>query len=540
MNGNYEWVLKNGRYLAGDELRQGEIAIENGRIAALGENLPGAQEVDLQGNIVLPSLIDGHIHLESAMVSPAEFARTVLPHGTGAVVADPHEIANVLGTKGLDYMLAATEGLPVDVYFMLPSCVPAAPGEENGATLTAADLRPYLDHPRVLGLGEVMDVGSVVKGDPDMLQKLGDAKAAGKRIDGHAPGVTGETLRAYAAAGVSSDHECTSLAEAREKLDAGMWIMIREGTAARNLEALAGLMAENPGRIMLVTDDKHPGDLMAGHLDANLRKAVALGADPVRAVSLVTAKPAEYFGLGHLGAIAPGREASFLITPDLAAMEVLAVWKRGRKVYDRAEGVLPFREPVLPEALVRRAENTFHLAPLTPADFDMSAEPEGPVIGLVPGEITTRKLSAAPKEARNALAVVERHKNTGHIGRAWITGYGLRRGAVATTVAHDSHNLIVVGASPEEMALAAETVRKSGGGLAVVVGERVLGHLALPVAGIMSRLSAAEVEARMEALRRMARELGVSPGIDPFMTLAFVSLPVIPALRLTCGGLVEC
>ena len=540
MNGNYEWVLKNGRYLAGDELRQGEIAIENGRIAALGENLPGAQEVDLQGNIVLPSLIDGHIHLESAMVSPAEFARTVLPHGTGAVVADPHEIANVLGTKGLDYMLAATEGLPVDVYFMLPSCVPAAPGEENGATLTAADLRPYLDHPRVLGLGEVMDVGSVVKGDPDMLQKLGDAKAAGKRIDGHAPGVTGETLRAYAAAGVSSDHECTSLAEAREKLDAGMWIMIREGTAARNLEALAGLMAENPGRIMLVTDDKHPGDLMAGHLDANLRKAVALGADPVKAVALATARPAEYFGLGHLGAIAPGREASFLITSDLAEMEVMEVWKRGTKVYDRENGALPFREPEIPAELCQSAENTFHLAPLTPADFDMSAEPEGPVIGLVPGEITTRKLSAAPKEARNALAVVERHKNTGHIGRAWITGYGLRRGAVATTVAHDSHNLIVVGASPEEMALAAETVRKSGGGLAVVAGERVLAHLALPVAGIMSRLSAAEVEAGMEALRRMARELGVSPGIDPFMTLAFVSLPVIPALRLTCGGLVEC
>jgi len=547
-------VLKGARVVNvfTGELEEADVAIEAGYIAGVG-SYEGETEVDLSGKIICPGFIDGHIHLESSMVRPAEFERAVLPHGTTAVITDPHEIANVAGTEGIDYMLYETENLMLDVFFMLPSCVPAADLEESGAVLRAEDLRAYYENPRVLGLAEMMNAPGTVRAEKGVLAKLKDCSDRGKRIDGHAPGLSGYQLNAYCAAGVASDHECSEAEEALEKLRRGQWIMVREGTAARNLEGLISLCKQPyANRCMFVTDDKHPGDLQRkGHMDGIIRKAVRLGADPVTAIQMATLHPARYFGLRENGAVAPGYRADLVVLEDLEQIKAVQVYKNGKLAAQMGELISQEKRREKSESpSFDRVHHSFHMKEVCEQDFRL--EPEGAycrVIELTPGELLTKERNAAwvqlpgfgvnPQEDIIKLAVLERHKGTGHKGIGFLGGYGLKAGAVATSVAHDSHNLIAAGVSDRDMALAAETVRKAQGGIAVVKDGAVLGLLPLPIGGLMNPMAAEAVDEKLEELKRLAAGLGVREGIDPFMTLAFVSLPVIPKLRLNTCGLID-
>lgn len=545
-------VLKGGRILNvfTKELTHGDVAIADGYIAGIG-SYEGEEEVELDGMVVCPSFIDGHIHLESSMISPAAFEAAVLPHGTTAVVSDPHEIANVAGTQGIDYMLKVTEDLELDVYFMLPSCVPAAALEESGAVLEADELKPYYSHPRVLGLAEMMNSYGTVRADESILRKLLDAKKEQKLIDGHAPGLSGRELCAYAAAGVQSDHECSDFEEALEKLRCGQWIMVREGTAARNLEALIQVCQEPYAqRCMFVTDDKHSGDLkQTGHIDGIIRKAIRLGADPVTAILMGSFYPAQYFGLSKNGAVTPGYRADLVILSDLEQVTVKQVYKAG--VLVAKDGKVQKRN-YNTNCAYDRVFHSFHMAPVREEDFRIDGEGRFQrVICLTAGELLTRLWSVERQEVHGfptgvnpkmdivKLAVLERHHHTGHRGIGFLQGYGLKRGAAATSVAHDSHNLIVAGVNDADMALAAEAVRRAGGGIAVAADGQVLGILPLPIGGLMTDEDAEAVDEKLERLKAIARELGVAQGIDPFMTLAFVSLPVIPQVRLNTCGLVD-
>ena len=519
-------VLKGARVVNvfTGELEEADVAIEGGYIAGVG-SYEGETEVDLSGKIICPGFIDGHIHLESSMVRPAEFERAILPHGTTAVITDPHEIANVAGTEGIDYMLYETENLMLDVFFMLPSCVPAADLEESGAVLRAEDLRAYYENPRVLGLAEMMNAPGTVRAEKGVLAKLKDCSNRGKRIDGHAPGLSGYQLNAYCAAGVASDHECSEVEEALEKLRRGQWIMVREGTAARNLEGLISLCKQPyANRCMFVTDDKHPGDLQRkGHMDGIIRKAVRLGADPVTAIQMATLHPARYFGLRENGAVAPGYRADLVVLEDLEQIKAVQVYKNGKLAAQMGELISQEKRREKSESpSFDRVHHSFHMKEVCEQDFRL--EPEG----------AYRRVVELIK-----LAVLERHKGTGHKGIGFLGGYGLKAGAVATSVAHDSHNLIVAGASDRDMALAAETVRRAQGGIAVVKDGAVLGLLPLPIGGLMNPMAAEAVDEKLEELKRLAAGLGVREGIDPFMTLAFVSLPVIPKLRLNTCGLID-
>ena len=505
--------------------------------------------------MVCPGLIDGHIHLESSMVAPGEFERSVVPHGTQAVITDPHEIANVAGAEGIRFMMERTRGLILDVYFMLPSCVPATGLDESGAVLSAEALSPLYEEERVLGLAELMNSYGTVRADRGILDKVEEARNRNLLIDGHAPGLSGRELNAYVTAGVQSDHECSDAGEAVEKLKRGQWVMIREGTAARNLKALMPLFQEPYyHRCMLVTDDKHPGDLIRlGHLDYIIREAISLGADPVHAVMMASFHPASYFGLREVGAIAPGYKANFIVVSDLKDFKVKQVYKNGKLVAENGimkEGVLAAEQRSVETPA--RVGDSFHLNEIRPEDFRM--EKKGStirVLCLTPGELTTKELLAPWTENQGVapgvnieqdivkMAVLERHHNTGHMGLGFLGGYGLKRGAVATSIAHDSHNLIVAGTSDQDMALAANTVRKNRGGLAVVAEGKILGELPLPIAGLMSEEPAEWVDEKLEELKAQTRDLGIGDSIDPFMTLAFASLPVIPKLRLNTYGLID-
>nr|WP_264469682.1 adenine deaminase [Enterocloster sp. OA11] len=562
-------VLKGGTIVNvfTERTEVGDIAIEDGCIAGIGE-YDGLTNIDMAGRFICPGFIDGHIHIESSMVSPPEFERAVLPHGTTAVITDPHEIGNVAGCQGVDYMLKATEGLALDAFFVMPSCVPSTGLDESGAVLGAEDIKPYYENPRVLGLAEVMNSVGVVAGQEDLLEKLREAGTRGKVIDGHAPFLGGNQLNAYVCSGVWSDHECSDAGEALEKFGRGQWIMIREGTAARNLEALMPLFeAPYYERCMLVTDDKHPGDLISmGHIDYIIRKAVSLGADPIRAIKMGTFNAARYFGLKDRGAVMPGLRADLAVLGDLKEFRVEVVYKDGvlaakdgAMITDCgvpasddgpgsfADSAASGRETAFP-----RVFDSFHMDEVTQEDLVLERKgtmqrviqfkphellteerlvPWQDMPGLAPGVNTEQDIVKA--------AVFERHLHTGHRGLGFVGGYGLKKGAVATSVAHDSHNLIVVGTNDNDMVLAANTVRKNGGGLAVVLDGEVLGELALPIGGIMSRLSVQEVDEQLEALKTRTRELGISSDIDPFMTLAFVSLPVIPKLRINTYGIID-
>ena len=536
-------VLKNATFVNvfSNELSAMDIAVAEGLIVGMG-SYQGRSEVDCTGKIVLPGFLDAHIHLESSLVSPTEFVKAVLPHGTTTVVTDPHEIANVMGTDGIEYMLQATEDLPVDVRFMLPSCVPATPLDESGAILDYRAIDSFYDHPRVQGLAEMMNFVGAINGDEQTVEKIVAAQAHHKKIDGHAPDLQGNDLNAYIAAGVYSDHECHDVKDAIAKLERGQFIMIREGTAARNLEALMPLLTgKYADRCMFCTDDKHPNDLLEkGHIDYIVKKAISLGADPITAVKVACHNAARYFLLNNRGGISPGYLADFVIIDNFQDFNIEQVYKKGVLMVDHGE-IQDFPSPEIEPYLVERAHKTFHVAALTAEDF-AEKRPRG-IIGMVDGEITT--VDAGYSDRIDVeydvlkIAVVERHKNTHHIGIGYIQGYGLKSGAVATSISHDSHNIIVVGTNETDMAAAVNRVVELNGGIVVLDGGQSVAEVPLAIAGIMSDEPLVTVNEKLETAKDAAHKLGVNPGIDPFMTLSFMALPVIPSLRITTRGVFD-
>ena len=536
-------VLKNATFVNvfSNELSNMDIAVTEGLIVGMG-SYQGREEVDCTDRIVLPGFLDAHIHLESSLVSPTEFVKAVLPHGTTTVVTDPHEIANVMGTDGIEYMLQATENLPVDVRFMLPSCVPATPLDESGAILDYRAIDSFYDHPRVQGLAEMMNFVGAINGDEQTVEKIVAAQAHHKKIDGHAPDLQGNDLNAYIAAGVYSDHECHDLKDALAKLERGQYIMIREGTAARNLDALMPLLSSQyADRCMFCTDDKHPNDLLEkGHIDYIIKRAISLGADPITAVKVACHNAARYFLLNNRGGISPGYLADFVIIDNFRSFNIEQVYKKGVLMVDHGQ-VRDFPAPEIEPYLVERAHKTFHVASLTAEDF-AEKRPRG-IIGMVDGEITTVDAGYSDRIDVDydvlKIAVVERHKNTHHIGIGYIQGYGLKSGAVATSISHDSHNIIVVGTNEANMAAAVNRVVELNGGIVVWDQGRPAAEVPLAIAGIMSDEPLVTVNEKLEHAKDVAHSLGVNPGIDPFMTLSFMALPVIPSLRITTRGVFD-
>lgn len=544
-------VFKNGFVVNvfTDEIEQADVAVTDGIIVGIGD-YQGENEIDCSNKYIVPGFIDGHIHLESSMMRPVEFAKAVLPHGTTSVITDPHEITNVCGKAGIRFMMEETKDLPLDVYFALPSCVPAAPLDEAGATLNAADLHEFYESKRVVALAEVMNYVGVLAEDQQVLDKLKDAKANHRVIDGHAPGLTGSSLNAYITAGVESDHECSTAAEAKEKISRGQWLMIRQGTAAKNLEQLLPMfLPPYCYRSMLVTDDKHPGELKAdGHIDSIIRQAVALGADPCLAIRMATLNAATFFGLHKVGAVAPAYHADLVVLTDLKECQVEQVYKDGCLVAEHNEAK-PIAVPTISEELKKEIYQSFHMKKLEAKDFLTTGNGNNlRVMELTPHEILTKELIVPYiKETDGVdlpndiikLAVIERHKETGHMGLGFLKGYGLKKGAIASSVAHDSHNLIIAGTNENDMLMAANCVNDQQGGWVVVADGKVLASLPLPIAGLMCESSAEDLEKEICDMKQLASELGVASDIDAYMTLAFLSLPVLPELKLTTSGLVN-
>ncbi len=536
-------VIKNASYLNvfTESFERADIAVNNGVIVGIGE-YDGKVEIDGEGKTVVPSFIDGHTHLESSIISPKQYCKAVVPHGTVAVVADPHEITNVLGKAGFEYIYEETKNLPLDVYLMVPSCVPATPFDESGEELTLEDMEELLSKPRVLGLAEMMNFPGVLFGDDNVIEKLSLAKEQGKLIDGHAPSLSSKPLSAYVGAGISTDHECVSEEEAKEKISLGQYVMIREGTAGKNLEALKNLFKKPYcDRCMLATDDKHPGELdLDGHIDYIIRKAIRLGAEPVYAYKMASYNAALHFGLKGKGAIAPGFEASFVILDDVRNVKINSVYKKGERIDNRVGEIVDSISEENPYRV--QAYDTVHISEITPLSFKIKKEKEK-VIGLVPQQIITTDEGYATEldtlQDICKLSVIERHKATGHMACAYLKGYGLKSGAVATSIAHDSHNIIVAGVSDEDMAMAVNRLSEIHGGMVVVENGEVLAELSLPLAGIMCDLDTNSAEKGLYLVKRSAYELGVQRNIDPFMTLSFASLAVIPTLRLTTKGVVD-
>lgn len=552
-----ELVLKNAQIVNvfTQSVETGDIAIEGGYIVGIG-NYEGITEKDLGGAYVCPGFLDGHIHIESSMTSPGEFERAVVPHGTIAVITDPHEIANVAGTAGIRFMMQSAQKLDLDVYFMLPSCVPATDLDESGAELLARDLEPFYADEKVLGLEEMMNAFGVTHGDKGCFEKLVQARSLKKAIDGHAPALSGKELNAYVTAGIRSDHECSDFEEAKEKFARGQWIMIRQGTAAKNLKALMG-MFEDPyyQRCLLVTDDKHPGDLIRiGHIDAIIREAVSMGADPIRAIRMGTLNAAAYFGLHDMGAVAPGYKADLAVFDDLRTLNVKQVYKGGKLVAENGK-MLHQKEKNTDWSteIKERVFHSFHRVPITVEELQLK-ETTGThqrVIDMVAHELITKERIEEWKELPGVapgvdisrdivkLAAIERHKNTGHVGLGFLGKYGLKKGAVATSIGHDSHNLVIAGVTDEDMVLAGNRVIENGGGLAIALEGKVLADLPLPIGGLMADEPVEVVDEKLEHMKKLSVELGISEDIDAFMTLAFISLPVIPKLRLNTYGVVD-
>jgi adenine deaminase len=543
-------VVKGGRVLSvfTGELLDADVAIAGESVAGVGPGYDGHQTIDASGQILLPGFIDGHMHLESTKLMVEEFARAVLPHGTTTVIIDPHEIANVFGLDGVRALLAAADHVPLDLYVMVSSCVPASPFESNGATVDAEDIARFLrEEPRALGLAEMMDFPGVVAGSEEALAKIEAARRSGDRhIDGHAPGLTGRALNAYLAAGVRSDHECTTYQEALEKRRLGMWIMIREGSAARNLEALLPLVLERgPENCLLCTDDREPDELLAaGHINAVVRKAVALGCPPYHAVVMATLFAARYHRLYQHGAVAPGYLADIAAVPDLENFRPSFVLKRGRLVAEHGRAA-PIPKASAPDWM----RGSVRVPTLSPADFQITANGRVRAIGVDAGQIVTRSLVVDPLKAGGLavadpardlakIAVVERHKGTGRIGLGFVTGFGLQRGAFASTHAHDAHNVVVVGVDDADMAAAVNHLASIGGGQVAVAGGRPIAEVPCPIGGLLSDRPAEEVAAAVRRMEDATAGLGVSLQA-PFMSLSFLALSVVPELKLTDRGLVD-
>ena len=538
-------IFRNAKLLnvLSAEILPGSVAVFNGKVIGFGE-YEAVHEIDLGGRYLLPGFIDGHVHLESSMLSPAEFAREILPVGTTAVIIDPHEIVNVMGERGLEYILDSTWNLPLDVYVMLSSCVPATHLETSGAEFTAEQMRKWIMHPRILGIGEMMNFPGVIHADPQVLEKI--TTAAGKIIDGHAPLVSGKDLAAYVSAGISSDHECSQIEEAREKLRNGMFIMIREGSAARNLATILPLVNVQNSRFFgFVTDDRHPDFLLEhGHINSMIRTAIGAGIDPITAVQMATINTARYFRLPGVGAVAPGYKADFAIVDNLDNFRVVQVFKNGKMVAQDGELIIASR------ADTQNITNTVNIGDFSINHLKVpSTGGNMRVIEIVPNQIITQKTicpvaivdgEAVSDPASDLLkmVVVERHRATGNVGIGFVRGFGIQTGALASTVAHDSHNLIAIGATDKDILAAIRAVKEMQGGQVVIRDGQVLAGLALPIAGLMSDQPLGIVKQAGDRLVGAARTLGCRLA-NPFMTLSFLALPVIPALKLTDKGLVD-
>ena len=544
-------VIKNANIVnvLSEEIYKGDIAIVDGVIAGIGENYSGEKEIDVNGAFVSPSFIDGHVHLESAMMLPKEFASVVLPAGTTTVIIDPHEISNVLGLHGISFMHEAVKNLPMDVYTMLPSCVPATPFETSGFDLNSYDLSLLIDKPWVLGLAEMMNFPGVLNLDNNVMAKLELAKSKEKRIDGHAPYLSGKDLCAYVASGVKSDHECTTPEEAIERIRLGMYVMIREGTAAKDLDALLPVLKNcNTRKCIFVTDDRHPSDLKE-HINGMVRRAVEAGVDPIKAIQVASLNTAEYFGLQNLGAIAPGYKADLLVLPDLKSFKPDIVMKNGNVIAHNGKLAIE-----IPQGEALAVRNSVNVRWITPDDFKISVnEPDGKIgvkaLEVIPHQLITKSIETeALVEDGNAISniendtlkicVIERHRATGNIGKGFVKGFNLKCGAIASTVAHDSHNMIVIGTNDADMYTAAVALIKCKGGKVVVKDGEIISELALPIAGLMSDREFDYVVDKCEELNQAAHSIGCELN-DPFMTMGFLSLPVIPELKITDKGVLD-
>jgi adenine deaminase len=526
------------------EIYRSDLAIHKGKVVGT-ECLSAKRTIDLGGAVLAPGFIDSHVHIESSMVPPPEYARAVVPKGTTAAVIDPHEMANVMGSDGIRYLLDSSIGIPMDIFVMLPSCVPATDLETSGATMGDEELASLIDLDRVLGIGEMMNYPGVILRDPLVYRKI--AVAGRKRIDGHAPLLSGRDLAAYIAAGIRSDHECTSLKEAKEKLRLGMYIMIREGSAAKNMLDLLPLVSPNNCRNMLfVSDDRHPSDILReGHIDFMVRTAIMHGLSPISALQIASINAAMYFGLPERGALAPGYLADIVVLDDLESFSVKMVFKEGQLV---AESGRMLQDPQKDEA--RAPSDSVKIGRIDLASFSIPASSElARVIEVVPDQIITKaricpvKISdgiAVSDTDRDILkmAVIERHHATGHIGCGFVSGFGLKEGAISTTVAHDSHNIAVVGTASRDMLAAVLAIKQMGGGMAAVSKGKVKAELPLPIGGLLSDRPMHEVASEIDEIVYAAHDLG-SELKDPFMTLSFLCLPVIPELKLTDKGLVD-
>jgi adenine deaminase len=540
-------VLKKGRVVNvfSGTVEECDVAVHQGYVAGLGLNYDGKEVVDVKRKWVVPGFMDGHIHIESSMLLPSSLASALLPHGTTALVADPHEIANVMGIEGIRFMLRESEGLPLDIFFMAPSCVPPSPFETSGAQLKAKDLQFLKAEKRILGLAELMNYPGVLMGDGEVLEKV--ALFQDRIIDGHGPSLTGYDLQAYLSAGIKSDHETSHRNEGLEKMKGGMMVMIREGTSAKNLQELLSLVQPtNSRRFCFVSDDLHPKDILErGHLDVTLKKAVALGLDPVTAVQLVTLNPAEHFGLKDRGAVGAGFRADLVVLDNLEGFAVNKVYKDGRLRVDRGElAESPSRaHPSIPSWPLK-------IHPMSPEKLQIPGkDAEARVIELLPGQILTKaRIEKVRVENGQVvcdtradilkLAVVERHRGSGRIGLGLVRGFRLKRGALASTVAHDSHNVIAVGVDDKDICLAVGELEAMGGGMVVTAGSEVLAKMPLEIAGLMSREDLRTLGSRLRELNHAAAQLGCSIP-EPFMALSFLALPVIPELKLTDLGLVD-
>ncbi|WHY01551.1 adenine deaminase [Neobacillus sp. DY30] len=544
-------VVKNGRIIDvfNGEIIEGDIAIVDGYFAGIGQ-YDGKNVVNAHGRYVLPAFIDGHVHIESSLVTPSEFAKVLLPHGVTTVIADPHEIANVLGTAGIQYILDSSEHLPFDIYIMLPSCVPATSFENSGAILKAEDLLPFYQHPRVLGLAEVMNFPAVLNAEDDMLNKIADAKQFGKKVDGHAAGLSRSDLNVYTAAGIMTDHESTTAEEAKERLRSGMYLMIREGTVAKDLQNLITVVNQfNSRRCLFVTDDKHLDDLvLSGSIDHNVRLAINLGISPIVAIQMATINAAECFGLSDKGAIAAGYKADFSLVEDLDTLKILDVYKNGKAVVQN--GTLVTDCSAIHKDGSDSLKNSVHFDEITKANFEISLSAnKANIIEIIPNSLVTRHIveeveicsqgffQPSTSGDQLKLAVIERHHLTKQIGLGIVKGLGLKYGAIATTIAHDSHNLIIAGTNDEDMVLAANTIKIMQGGLVVIKDGQILASLELPIAGLISNRPYREVYCSLNNLHIALEKLGANDHFNPFLTLSFLALPVIPELKLTDRGL---
>ena len=538
------------------EILDGEIAVTDGKIAAVSYyndsdiSYKGELEIDVKGKTIVPGLIDAHVHIESSMGTPENFASIVIPHGTTTVIADCHEIANVCGNDGIRYMMNASENTPLDVFFMIPSCVPATPFEDSGAKIRIEDMLHFIDNDRVKGLGEMMDYPGVLAGRSDIMDKLTLAVNHGKFVDGHGPTLKGRELSAYAASGIKTDHECSSLEEMRDRLRAGMYVLIREGSAAADLqELIKGVNEGNARRCCFCTDDRQAEDIITiGHIDNNVRLALKAGIDPVTAIRIATINTAECYGLKNKGAIAPGYDADFLIADDLVTFNVESVYINGVKSGD--EGKYLFDNDSLEDHHVLY---TVHLQNLSDDMFRLKMTTDSAnVISMTPRSLLTEKVvhrvlrdkDGYYLKGKNAdlvkIAVIERHKGPGYIGLGLLENYGLKNGAIASSVAHDSHNIVVAGDNDEDMVLAVKELKKCGGGITICSRGKIIGTLELPIAGLMTNLDSSELAEKLKQMIKTAKEeLSINEGIEPFMTLAFLALPVIPDIKLTDRGLFD-